>query len=302
MPFLGRRGLTLVELLVALVLLGIVSAGIYRVLVNNQRIYQSQTQRIDLQQNIRAAVTILPAEFRELDASDGDVLAAGATSITIRAMRQLAIVCNTPAILGAGLPVTLVIRDVPFFSTRDFRVGDQIFLYYEGDEATRNDDSWILGTIRSITPGALCSDVPLTANSGGRTVVVNLNFGTVLHPNGVTVLPQIAQTGRIQMGAPMRGWEQVTYRLYQAPDGNNYIGMDNGTGLQPLIGPVLANGFALAYFDSTGAANPAVSQIARIDISVAGQTLQPVRNADGTFARPIDSVTTRVALRNNRRF
>jgi hypothetical protein len=34
------------------------------VLVNNQRIYMAQTQRIDLSSNIRAASTILPAEFR----------------------------------------------------------------------------------------------------------------------------------------------------------------------------------------------------------------------------------------------
>src|SRR5205807_10016442 len=86
---LTRRGFTLVELLVALVLLSVVTAALYRVLVNNQRLYQAQTQRIDLQQNIRAAANILPAEFRELDASDGDIQAMSATSINIRAMRWL---------------------------------------------------------------------------------------------------------------------------------------------------------------------------------------------------------------------
>jgi len=57
----GRRGFTMIELLVALVLLGLVSAALYRVLVNNQRLYMDQTARIDLSQNIRAAGTILPA-------------------------------------------------------------------------------------------------------------------------------------------------------------------------------------------------------------------------------------------------
>ncbi len=52
----GRRGFTMVELLIALVLLGLVSAALYRVLVNNQRLYMAQTQRIDLSQNIRAAL------------------------------------------------------------------------------------------------------------------------------------------------------------------------------------------------------------------------------------------------------
>ena len=39
----SRRGFTMIELLIALVLLGIVSAAVYRVLVNNQRLYLAQT-------------------------------------------------------------------------------------------------------------------------------------------------------------------------------------------------------------------------------------------------------------------
>ncbi len=37
-----RRGFTMIEVLVALVLLGLVSAALYRVLVNNQRLYMSR--------------------------------------------------------------------------------------------------------------------------------------------------------------------------------------------------------------------------------------------------------------------
>src|SRR5205809_1402441 len=88
MSLLTRLGFSLIELMIALVLLGLVSAAVYKVLVNNQRVYLAQTQTIDLQQNIRAAAAILPAEFRELDASDGDIAAMGPTSLQIRAMRQ----------------------------------------------------------------------------------------------------------------------------------------------------------------------------------------------------------------------
>ncbi|HXO85018.1 MAG TPA: prepilin-type N-terminal cleavage/methylation domain-containing protein, partial [Gemmatimonadales bacterium] len=90
---MSRRGFTMIELLVALVLLGIVSTAIYRVLVNNQRLYMAQTQRIDLSQNIRASNTILSAEFRELDAFDGDIIAMSADSILVRGMRWLSFVC-----------------------------------------------------------------------------------------------------------------------------------------------------------------------------------------------------------------
>ncbi|MBI1967877.1 MAG: prepilin-type N-terminal cleavage/methylation domain-containing protein [Gemmatimonadetes bacterium] len=279
--------MTLVELLVALVLLGIVSAGIYRVLVNNQRIYQAQTQRIDLQQNVRAAVSILPGELRELDAYDGDIIAMSASSITIRAMRQLAILCNTPA-LGVANP-QLIIRNQPFFAMRNFNTAtDSIFVYYEGDQATRNDDGWIPGRITAIAP-AVC---PTADAAPGQLLTTNLGFGA----------GQINQTGRIQIGSPVRGWERVTYRLYQAPDGQYYIGQEIAGVTQPLVGPVLANGFELAYRDSTGAITAAPTLVASIDVQVRGQTAQPVRQTDGSLGRPVDSVTTRVALRNNRRF
>ena len=109
-PSRARRGFTMVELLVALVLLGIVSAALYRVLVNNQRLYQAQTARIDLSQNIRAAGSILPAEFRQLDASENDIYAMSPTSISLRATRWLGFACSPPG-LGGGLNgVSIIIR------------------------------------------------------------------------------------------------------------------------------------------------------------------------------------------------
>jgi hypothetical protein len=46
------------------------------------------------------------------------------------------------------------------------------------------------------------------------------------------------------------------------------------------------------------------SRVARIDITVRGKTAQPIRTGTGsaTLTNAVDSVTTSVALRNNRRF
>src|SRR5437879_11783749 len=94
MSHLARRGFTMIELLIALVILGIVSAALYKVLVTNQRTYLAPTQRIDLQQNIRAAVTILPAELREINgvgaagANDGDLAGMLSSRHTLRTPRQ----------------------------------------------------------------------------------------------------------------------------------------------------------------------------------------------------------------------
>ena len=285
MPHLTRRGFTLVELLIALVLIGIVTAGLYRVLVNNQRIYSAQTQRIEMLQNIRAAAAILPAELRELSASEGDIGAMSATSIQIRGMRQVAILCETP-VLGVRNPV-LRIRQAPIYGLRAFDASrDSILVYYEGDDAIRTDDGWVLGRITSIAAG-VCPDT-----RPAWVLTTALSFGA----------GQSAVTGNIRGGAPARGFEPVRYSLYTS-GGRPYIGLEEGTAaIQPVVGPLTTNGLSLAYFDSTGAGTATPARVAMIRMTLRAETQQAFRQPNGAIARAVDSVTTWVALRNNLRY
>src|SRR3989449_9377965 len=138
MSLLTPRGFNLIELMIALVLLGLVSAAVYKVLVNNQRVYLAQTQTIDLQQNIRAAAAILPADLREIDAADGDIAAMGPDSIQMRAMRQLAFVCPPNPLMGGGIgQLTLNLRATPMYGNRQtFQRNDSLLIYWEGNPTT----------------------------------------------------------------------------------------------------------------------------------------------------------------------
>ena len=292
----GHRGFTMIELLVAIVLLGIVSAALYRVLVNNQRLYMAQTQRIDLSQNIRAAGSILPAEFRELDASEGDIGAMSATSISIRAMRWLAFACNLPGLGGALNPVSLIVRGgapgLPlFFGSRGINKDtDSLLIYYDGDPTTRTDDFWATGQITAAPNGQNCTD-----GSNGQRLLVSVNLLGL----GANV------AGAIPVGAPVRGFERVTYQLYQpAGDTSYYVGFQpGGQTMQPLIGPVLTNGLTFQYFDANGNVTAVPTNVARIDITVRARTTAAVRaGGQAAAATMVDSVVTSVALRNNRRF
>src|SRR5256885_17053811 len=131
---------------------------IYQVLVTNQQTYLAQTQRIDLQQNLRAGVTILPADFRELDPADGDILVMTATQIQIRAMRQLSFLC-TPPVLGGGLgtTVSMTVRQTPFYGARVFDNSDSVLVFYEGNPGTRSDDTWIPAQLRNVTNPSPCA-------------------------------------------------------------------------------------------------------------------------------------------------
>jgi hypothetical protein len=286
----------MIELLIALVLLGIVSAAVYRVLVNNQRLYLSQTERIDLAQNIRAAGSILPAEFRVLDASEGDISAMSATSISFRAMRWLGFACSPPVLGGALTGVAITIRGgAPgqplFYGSRGINNNtDSLLIYYDGDPSTRTDDFWATGSITAAPNGQNCPD-----GQNGQRLVTTINL-----------LGLGANTaGAIPVGAPVWGFERVTYQLYQPPgDTSWYVGFQPASGtMQPLIGPVLTNGLTFSYFDGNGNVTAFPTQVARIDITVRARTRSAIRKGGGApLATSVDSIVTSVALRNNRRF
>ena len=297
---MSRRGFTMIELLVALVLLGLVSTAIYRVLVNNQRVYMAQTQRIDLSQNIRAANTILSAEFRELDAFDGDIAAMTPTSLDIRAMRWLSFVCVPPVLDGNPNGRQMIIRGnavgTPmFFGSRYINeVRDSLLIYLDGNQTTRLDDYFVTGRLVASPGNQQCPAVGAIPAQPGTRLLFDGNF-----------LAGSNVPGAITTGAPVRGFERVRYALYQ-PSGDTswYIGFQSaGQTMQPLVGPVLTNGLTFQYFNAAGAVTAVRTQVARIDVTVRGRTQAQVRPGGDSPRRAIvDSITFSVALRNNRRF
>jgi prepilin-type N-terminal cleavage/methylation domain-containing protein len=297
MPVLARRGFSLIELMIALVLLGLVSTAVYKVLVSNQRVYLAQTQTIDLQQNIRAGAAILPAEFRELDAADGDITGMGPDSIRMRAMRQLAFVCATP-VLGGGIgQISLAIRPTMIYGNRQtFKQGDSILVYWEGDPTSRSDDQWLPAQLQKDPDPGLCAD---------SNVATNPAFLLTLQPTWINNAT-LNRAGAILNGAPIRGFDKVVYRSYQAADGNWYLGQRNpaqtGT-IQPVIGPLIgANGVSFVYYDTAGAVTNVTTQVAQIEIVLRARTASPVRRGGtGPQVYKVDSLVTRVALRNNPR-
>ena len=301
----GRRGFTMVELLVALVLLGLVSAALYRVLVNNQRLYMAQTQRIDLSQNIRAAGNILPAELRELDANEGDIIAMAADSITIRAQRWLSFICQRPVLGGLNWNgLSMIVRggqpgQQGFYGARAIRETDSLLIYWDGNQTIRTDDYWPVGGVVAAPAVGVAGSCPgLPAGQPGTVVTFNATSTPVAFATANI-------NGAITVGAPVRGWERVTYKLRQsATDGQWYIMMQPmGQAAQPLIGPLLANGLSLSYFNTAGAVTAVAAQVARVDFTVRGRTQNAIRKGGQAAAQvAVDSIVMSVALRNNRRF
>jgi hypothetical protein len=145
----------------------------------------------------------------------------------------------------------------------------------------------MLGSIASLAPDS-CPD-----GRPGRRVT------TVLRPTVGQDTPGRA----IPSGAPVLGFETVTYRLYRSTEDRRwYVGMKTATDLQPLLGPVTSDGLAFAYFDSSGAVTTEPSRVSLIEVRVRARTAQPIRRPGGRLENQVDSLVILVALRNNRRF
>ncbi|HEV7388751.1 MAG TPA: prepilin-type N-terminal cleavage/methylation domain-containing protein [Gemmatimonadaceae bacterium] len=284
---MARVGFTLIELLVALVLFGLLAGGVMNVIITSSRSAADQAQRIDMQQNIRAANAILPAEIRALDAADGDIKAMGANSLTIRAMRQLAMICTSPVTGGVLTGLTIVLRSPLYSAQRAFQNSDSLWVWYEGDISTRNDDGWIPALVTAVPVAQNCPD-------GTAGVKLTVNIGIVApKQNKVSVVP---------VGSPVWGFESVTYSTGTGSDGRWYLNLTSPSGTQPVLGPLPdANGVAFTYYDVNGAVTAVPASVRQIGLSVREQSLNRIRKG-ATSAYAVDSLSTRITLRNNPRF
>lgn len=63
-PIFNKRGITLIELMVALVISAITMAAIYRIFISQTKVYYVQDQVVETQQSVRSAMEILLRDLR----------------------------------------------------------------------------------------------------------------------------------------------------------------------------------------------------------------------------------------------
>src|SRR5439155_17735466 len=90
-----RRGVTLIELIVAMVVGGVALALIASISVRQQRLYADLADRAALASQLRQASTVLPIELRGASSAGGDIREARDTAIELRASIASAVVCDT---------------------------------------------------------------------------------------------------------------------------------------------------------------------------------------------------------------
>ncbi len=278
LSLVSRRGFTLVELAAALVLLGLLSGSIYRVLVTQQRLAQLQVERMSLQANLRAGVGLLTAELREVGVgpAETDIQALGPDSITYRAMRTAAFAC---AVSGPNVRIL-----AGSFGYRWPQAGrDSLLLFVEGDSTIATDDRWVAAPILAVSAGAAC---------GGRPAV---DLSTTID---LTAVPLTS----VQLDAPVRTFEVMQLKLYLS-GGRYWLGarsVSAGETIQPVLGPLTATGLTLTYGDSTGTPTGDPRRVRTVAVTLQAVTDRLVRSgaAEGPLVLAQDGVVALVTLRN----
>jgi len=280
-----RRGLSLVEIMVALVLLGVVATGI---------------MTIDTRSQIRQAAAVVPVDIRGVSSVGGDILNMSDSSLDVRGNIGSALVCSHTANSVTVPPINLANgKYFTTFLTRP-KVNDVLLIF---DELTpgNQDDDWVAYTISAIdsTTGGCTSFTDATADAGKYRFIYT--FTANLSPTIVD-------------GAPLRMARGVKYSIYKSPsDGLWWMGYrecrGNGSScdaVQPVSGPykpyipndTINSGVSFVYRDSTGAITTNKANVARVELFIHGQTQGAVALGGGKSKPYSDYMKVTIALRN----
>jgi prepilin-type N-terminal cleavage/methylation domain-containing protein len=267
----NRRGFTLVELLIVMVILGVVGAAFVRALTSASRVSQAQAEKSNMQANLRAGGGLLPSELREIniDASSTDLLGLSRDSIAYRAMRRLGLAC-------AASGTTVKVRNTNSFGLSNYAVGDGLLLFVENVDSTTTDDSWVILGVKGVANGT-CPD----GNAATQLTV------DATAPAGV------------QLDAPVRTFEDMTLKVYQA-DGRWWLGArSNSAAIQPVLGPLSNADSTFGFRDASGTVTTTRANVRVIEATLHGETGVAIsRSGYDTRQLNQDSLKIRIRLRN----
>jgi len=293
-----HRGVTLVELVVAMTVGGIVLTLVASISVRQQRLHADLTDRLAVGEQLRQASTVLPIELRGLAVDGGDLREGRDTAVEFRSTVASAVVCDT--IPGGIVLAPAASGPSPFagFLT-SITDGDTAWLLTAGDSADRWTPLAIAST--GTVAGGACDSAGPSLDAAARSLRrVSL------------ILAAVSEA--VPIGSIIRVTRPMRYSLYRGGDSRWYLGARDWNSAanrfnttQPVSGPfasAAARGLEFQYFDTSGAAlaRPVVDprDVASIRITIRGQTRRAMRAFSSAHGRAGDSAVVTLSIRNRR--
>lgn len=306
-----RRGLTLIELMLSIVLLGLLGGLIVGFLLKQERFYAGATEILLTRNQVRQAAVMMPSDLRGIASTSGDIYAMTDTSIDFRSTFGSSYVCaSTKASSQISVPPVNLAKGSALTVWSQTPVNnDSLALYVDSTNTSSKDDSWSYHRI-SATSVAFSNASPGCLSATGMmkstdVSAVNPSYAFTLSPT---------QSGTVSAGAAVRFFKKVHYSLYKAADNNWYLGYyDCRTSrtpvcntIQPIAGPLRPyvagspelSGVRFTYYDTLGNVTTNRLAVSRISVLLQAQgtrTIQLVGSSPTTFR---DSVRIEVGLRN----
>ena len=185
-----RRGFTLIEIMISLVVGLLVLGGVYQLMITQGRGFGKQREVIDVRETSRDAMGLLAWDLRHAASGQSPLIVMGTNTVTLRSPLGLGVVCGKHAILARyGLWKTA--------GTIQATTDDSALVYQVGS------NSWKALRIASVgTPAAM--GVAACAWPGARApdMVVELTVTAV------------SDTSLLKIGAPLRNFRRVEYAEY----------------------------------------------------------------------------------------
>jgi len=251
--FKKAQGITLIELLIALVISSILIAGIYRTFIQQQKSYATQDQVADMQQNVRVAINRMMREIRM--AGFGNV--QGVLPVTFPGVGR-----TYPDVINPDLPVVgafTIVSAIGGNATLLKQPGDSVGAIILGSNQIQVSALAEFDTNdrRYISIGGLESHFITAIDGANNILTLNTDVGNFYNTNGSTLVYAI------------RG---ISYQIANDASGRPILRRDEniGGGFQPV-----ADNIEAIEFRNPDGSTPLNPNSTSLQVAVTARTDRP---------------------------
>ena len=261
-----RRGFSLIELLVSMVLLAVVASSVTTVTLSAVRTADRSRERARQQGILREVVSVVEREVGDISPSR-DIGGFAAESITYRGARGSGYTCGVD---GASV----VVGDADYRAWRlPDSARDSLLVFLPGDSVAASA-TWVITPLHAPPTRGRCRD-------GSPGLRLSVDAAVV--------------AGAAIADLPLRAFEWMRLKLYES-GGSWWVGARSlrpGDVIQPIAGPLAVRGLSLSLLDGAArAAAPANATLLQVRLMAAS----PVASVGRRLA--VDTLATTIALRN----
>jgi prepilin-type N-terminal cleavage/methylation domain-containing protein len=292
---LSRRGVSLIELLVGIVLMGIIGLALMRAFTGLMSASGAQVRIAATQGEARIGSLMLPQEFREIGydtmpdvpgPATSDLLTIAPDQLSFYASRGVSTTCGTPD------PMIFKVRR-PVVGQRNPLLTDRVLLFLEVQVSNGLDDRWVEMDVTAIDLNSTCD--------GDPAIEFTVSDEPDLYPGEDMVVTNM------QGGGPIRWFEEVEYAPVSSGGewfvGRRSISLGEAT-FTPVIGPLSGStGVGFTYYGVAGTALDPTTAAPR-DVRSIGIRITTVTEGEVSLAGSTNRVigvfpvVARVSLRN----